>query len=253
MSTELNTPVSEQKPVSEQEQLQLIDDLFIPKVETPADEPESERELEEGEIPEGESLEDTSKIDYELEVPIVNGEKLTVGALKDYYQANQKNQTDLLDRENSLMRQKQEIEHLSQYLGVVPPEVIQQAKAKMQETVKQEFQQMLDVIPTWKDAVEFNKGRDAIYDLAKNYGLERDIGQVVDHRVIKLLFDFSRLRGDIVAAKETVKPLRSANDPKGKVAKPLSSQEKQQQLFAKAKQGSNQDRLKAIDSLLQGN
>ena len=74
---------------------------------------------------------------------------------------------------------------------------------------------MLDAIPQWKNAVEFDKGREAIYDLAKSYGLERDISKVVDHRVIKMLYDFSRLKTGIRTAKDEVKQMTNS-DPKGK-------------------------------------
>jgi len=235
------------------EQLDLIEDLFKIPDESQTAKPPAEGDLEgEPEVTEPQETEEEEEVavDYTLEVPIVNGEKLTVGELKDYYQAQQKAQTDFIDRENKMMKQYEEVRQLTEQLGVVPPQAIEHARHQLQETVKQEFQAMLDVIPQWKDAVEFSKGRDAIYDLAKSYGIERDIGKVVDHRVIKMLFDYSRLRGDIKSAKEQVKPLPSKNDPKGNPAKYQSKQDELNKTIAIAKSGSQSQKLAAIDSLL---
>jgi predicted DNA-binding protein YlxM (UPF0122 family) len=241
------------------QQLEEIEKLFEPiPDESQTAEPTAEGDLDEGtEVTEPQETEESEQdekpvIDYNQIIPLVNGEKITLGELKDRVQAQQKAQTDFIDRENQVMRQYEEIQQLTQQLNIVPPEVVQQAQAKLQENVKQEFQLMLNAIPQWKDAVEFTKGRDAIYDLAKSYGLERDIGKVVDHRVIKMLFDFSRLRGDIQTAKEQVKPIRQASDPKAKPNKPLSKEAQLNQTIAAAKTGGQAAKLAAIDSLIQG-
>jgi hypothetical protein len=188
------------------------------------------------------------KVDYNIEVPLVNGEKMTVGKLKDYYQANQKQATDFIERENSVLRHLEEVNRLTQYLDVIPPEVKQQAALEMQHTIKQEFTRMLDVIPQWKDAVEFNKGKDSIYTLAKEYGLERDIGQVSDHRVIKLLYDYSRIRDNLQAAKE-MKPMKQTQQG-GKTKAPVTKADQQAALINRAKSShSHNAELDAINSL----
>ena len=189
------------------------------------------------------------KVDYNQEVPLVNGEKMTVGQLKDYVQASKKQQADFIERENQVMRKLDEVNMLSQYLNVVPENIRQQAAAEIQEHVKQEFTRMLDVIPQWKDAVEFNKGRDSIYNLAKQYNLEKDVSQVSDHRVIKLLHDFARLNESLATAKE-LKSAKQTSNSAGKPKPPMTNAEKQQQLINKAKQSkSSNDELAAIASL----
>lgn len=192
------------------------------------------------------------QLDYSKEVPMVNGEKVTIGALKDAYQAHSKQTADLVDRENDLLRKSEELNHLAQFLGAVPPELIEKANAVQQETVKREFTQMLDAIPQWKNAVEFDKGREAIYDLAKSYGLERDISKVVDHRVIKMLYDFSRLKTGIRTAKDEVKQIRPNSDPKGKSKAHESAALKQSKLIEAAKTGGQSAKLSAIESLIRG-
>jgi len=195
-----------------------------------------------------ETAEPEVKIDYNQEVPLVNGEKMTVGKLKDYYQAQQKQAADFVEKENAVMRQLDEVNRLSQYLNVVPEHIRQQAAAEMQNSIKEEFTRMLDVIPQWKDAVEFNKGKESIFGLAKEYGLERDIAQVSDHRVIKLLYDYARIREGVNAAKE-LKPAKPTNSG-GKTKSPVTQSEKQQALINRAKASKSHDaELAAIQSL----
>lgn len=189
-----------------------------------------------------------NRVNYDQEVPLVNGERMTVGQLKDFVQSAKKQQADFIEKENVVLRKLDEVNRLSQYLDVVPPEVKQQAIAEMQETIKQEFTRMLDVIPQWKDAVEFNKGKESIYNLAREYNLERDISQVSDHRVVKLLYDFARIKDSLRATKD-LKP-KPATQAKAQSKAPQTQSDKQNQLINRAKQTkSHDDELAAIKAL----
>ena len=202
---------------------------------------EAAAEEAEEEIPDG--------VDYAAEIPMSDGSKVTLGALKDAYQDSQKQLLDLQARENALMEKYSEVNELTQYTQL-PPEQQEKIKAQQQRYLEQQHELMLEAIPAFRDQAAFTTAKAGITALAAEYGITQLVGQVTDHRVVKLLHDFATLRNGIRSAKDAVKPLRS-KEPKaisrsaGKMDKAaLAAQQA-------AKTGSKGDAIRAVSALLQ--
>jgi len=202
----------------------------------------------------GDTTDDTNSkppvLDYTIKVPLASGEDITLGQMKDYYQDAKRNELQRIEAINETNLRLEEVRALSAHFDVLPPHVKQQLQVQQQAHTRDEFNRLLEVIPAWTTAASFNAGKDAVYALAESYGLKDDVSKVVDHRVIKLLHDFSVLRDSIKRAKESVQPIRSKTPP-GKPHKQPSNQDKQDQLVTRAKQSNSMsDKLSAIDSLI---
>lgn len=153
---------------------------------------------------------------YAREITLQDGEKTTIGALKDAFQTRAASEADIIERENRMLVQTRALNELAETLNTVPEHIRQAAVAQRENFVKAEFQNLLTAIPEWKDAVAFDSGRKAVFALAAEYGLEQDMGAVVDHRVVKLLHDYARLKANIRQAKETLVPKVEASAPTGR-------------------------------------
>jgi hypothetical protein len=202
----------------------------------------------------GEPLEkaaaEKAKLDYELEVPMPNGEKLTLGQLKDYWQQQATHQLEVQERENKHLATLTEMRELASMMDAVPEDV--RAKTVEQFKLEREKQRALvfDTIPAWKDAGQFQKGKDAINALAKEYGIEDLVGAMIDHRAIKVLHDFASLKTAVKEARDKVRPLRP-DVPHGKQPAPGKAPTDADKLIARAKAtGRPEDQAAAAAALL---
>lgn len=259
--TSTQTAQSNSEPVKELSQLEQIDNLLSgrktpekepasaePGREPVSADPQAKDPTEAPETDQPEEEQDTG-IDYAKEVPLANGEKLSIGALKDFYQGFAQKELALVERENRMMSQYQEMQELGQYLQL-PEEARQRIAQKQQAYLSEQHALMLQAIPEWSDKATFERARGQIFDLGKEYGV--DLSQVSDHRVVKMLNDFARLRGAIKNAKANVKPIKSES-PKAPVLNRDGRNTDLQQAIDTAKRTGNvADQVGAIDKLLQG-
>lgn len=148
--------------------------------------PDTEQETDAGE---GDGA---STVDYTQEIPLSNGEKMTLGELKDHYQGYAAKVVDLIDRENKVMGQYQQLQEMSQYLNL-PAEKRQEIAQQQVQHLREQHGLMLEAIPEWKDQAVFEKARLDIHNLGTEYGV--DLSRVTDHRVVKMLNDYAKLRG----------------------------------------------------------
>jgi hypothetical protein len=187
-------------------------------------------------------------IDYSAEVPMSDGSKVTLGALKDAYQDSQRNVLQLQERENALMQKYDEVNQLSQHVQL-PPQALEAIRQQQQQYLQQQHQLMLQVMPELGDQAVFTATKEGIMSLAKEYGVVDIVAGVSDHRVVKMLRDFANLRSSIRTAKENVKPLRST-EPAGK-NKPASQGNPAERAAARARSTNRHaDRIEAISALL---
>jgi hypothetical protein len=188
-------------------------------------------------------------VDYAQEIPLSNGEKLTLGELKDHYQASAAREVDLIERENRVMQKYDEIQEMGQYMNV-PQEVRERIATQQVAYLSEQHGLMMQAIPEWKDQAAFEKGRLAIHDLGKEYGV--DLSKVSDHRVVKMLRDFSALKARIKGAKDTLKQVK-APEPKAIRQQPKTrSTDLQTAVTTAQKTGNVADQLKAVDMLIKG-
>jgi len=168
----------------------------------------------------GSEREDNAEIDYalEVEVPMPYGmEKMTVGAMKDAVSEMHLRQERMDKQSNEVMVERSELGNIVQQLEpYLTPEVLDTIKQRRQAVLARENQRMLEVIPEWEDNTVFQTDRKVMQSLAGEYGFsEREFKTVSDHRLVKLLRDYSNLRSRVEKARTEAKPIS-----KGKQTKP---------------------------------
>jgi hypothetical protein len=209
-------------------------------VEEPAGDSETEEEAPEVEIPDG--------VDYTQEVPLRDGTKVTLSELKDHYQDSQARTLEHQERENALIARQAELTELAQHVQL-PPQQVEVIKQQQEQYLTQQHELMMQAMPELNDKATFTKVKQGIMDLANEYGVADIVGQVSDHRVVKLLKDFAELRGSIKAAKDNVKPLRS-KDPKAQKA-PVGKPDAAAMAANRASHsGQMADKLAAVNALI---
>ena len=168
----------------------------------------------------GVEREDHAEVDYslEIEVPMPYGmEKMTVGQLKDTASDLHLRQERLDKQSNDIMTERDQVFSITSKLApYLTPEVEQMVQQYRHDLTAREGQRMLEAIPEWKEQSAFTNDRTVMKSLAGEYGFsEREFNQVIDHRLVKLLRDYTLLRNRVHKAKEEAKPLS-----KGKQTKP---------------------------------
>jgi len=225
----------------EAEQLAAIDELLDPS--TPEKEAVEDATADEVETPE-------PGIDYTLEVPMTDGTKLSLGALKDHYQDYAAKVEALVTRENETMAKINESQELLALVGNVPQHLQAKIKQDQQQYLERQHEMMLQVMPEMADPATFNKVKADVFELAKEYGVADIIAQVTDHRLVKMLSDYSKLKQSIRAAKDNVKPIRN-DEPKSKTAAKSNQNVNVSNAIAHAqKSGTNAAQIAAISMLL---
>ena len=187
-------------------------------------------------------------VDYAQEIPLANGEKLTLGALKDHYQESAQREVAMIERENRVMQQSQELQEMAGYLNL-PPEAKERIAQQQLQHLQAQHGAMLEAIPEWKDQAAFEKGRVAIFELGKEYGV--DTSRVTDHRVVKMLNDFSRLKAQIKGARAGLKQVK-APEPKAIVQTNGKATEVTNAINRAKQTGNIADQTAAVDLLLRG-
>jgi hypothetical protein len=179
------------------------------------------------------------KLNYKLKVPMQDGDPVTLGELKDFYQARQTEKLALIERENTALKQREEVETLISHLDQMPPEILARARARAQATIQREGKLLAEAIPETATTEGMAKMRESIFSLT-------------DHKTVKVLYDFARLREGIKAAKANIKPLRSTNPNATGQASGAKTSEVDARV-QRAKQTRNEvDQLAAVDALLKG-
>ena len=142
---------------------------------------------------------------------------------------------------------------LLSYVEELPPHIRERAIARAAASIEKESSMLYEAVPEARTAEGSAKMKESIYALTDEYGVSRAlVARIVDHKTVKMLYDFARLKESVKSARANVKPIRS-NDPaatakvKGSDTTDLSAR------IAKAKQTRNSvDEALAVDALLKG-
>jgi len=181
--------------------LQKVEALLKP----PA--PEAEQAAEPGEKPPAaekltvQALAEKLKADpaaiYALEVPLADGETVTLGQLKDAYrsaEAQTKERQALTDdRARYDVDRRQSQEELAVLLRLLPqnaitPQLLSQAQQTLTENKAREGELLLKAIPEWKDPVRVAADRAEIETYVAGFGFTKhDLAGVTDHRLLRLV------------------------------------------------------------------
>ncbi len=185
--------------------------------------------------------------DLEIEVPMPYGmETMTVGELKDIASSMHQREQGVTTRENQLMVQQNELFNIVNALGEIPEPVRQAIEQNREATLSRESQKMLAAIPTWKDQTVWQSDRASMLKLAQEYGYsETEFNNLMDARLVKLAYDYDKLRGSIAKAKREAKPKRPGKKPRSRQPQKPARNNDKRIVTADQKQA-------AIDALLKG-
>ena len=197
---------------------------------------------------------------YELEVPLRDGaDPVTLGAMKDRVQESEDLvglRSELDDRrstfENEMMRARQELERVVQLLPTVPPALIEQAQLAHLAHTERERVSLLAIKPEWRDDSVFASAKDDMLEAVGPYGFSRsDLDLVIDHRLTKLLHDFSQLTKRVARANANFKAVQTQQSRGGQ--KQSASQKRaatNASAKAAAQDGTSRDKTAAVDAIL---
>jgi hypothetical protein len=181
---------------------------------------------------------------YEIEVPIGEGEKISIGALKDEYkqygpvrEATAKIQERERSYERSLMKTRTE---LNAILATLPIEIREQAamngKQYQAQWEQQQEKMVLETIPEWADADQRAKFREMLIEDGAEYGFsEAEITYTQDARTLKMLKDFATMKRELQAMKASTKRVPGKANPPGKANKSTSGKRRLAQAMQRAK------------------
>ena len=197
---------------------------------------------------------------YQIEFNYADGESLTLGQLKDAGDrargADDEAEKLSQDRErldNDNMKARAEIQNIVSLLPVeaIDPRLIQQAQNQHAELVRSERINVISAIPGWKDPAVEVEDRAAMMDILGGYGFKRvEADNMLDHRLIKLIYDHTRLRAKLKPKVDEIKRLRKK--PGSKRPGPKGSTARQRERLAKAKGlGDKGNTRGAIDAIFE--
>ena len=202
---------------------------------------------------------DSAKYDAKMEVTLAgtdeNGEKVTVklGELKDFYQKykpQQRDELQIIERENKTMRDLGQLREMAVKLGVLPEAEVQAYHQEKQHQRNNERLALLDALPALRDPEKFKAADAAMTRLARDYALPPDVDPTASHQWLKLVHDYAMLRERMRAAQANVKPARP-REPNGKPRSHASSRSNIEQLTATAQRTKNiRDQTAAVTALL---
>lgn len=167
---------------------------------------------------------------YGIKVPMKDGaEPLTIGQMKDklselvdFEHRVSEFEERRIKQEGDLLRSQAELRGLIEILpkDAIKPEILAKVRARQETVARNEKRQTLEHIPEWRDETRRAKEIEDIVDTLGDYGFDASfLESVVDHRAIKLLNDFTKMRNRIRKSLESVRdPKRLGIRPSGKGA-----------------------------------
>lgn len=246
-----------QELITDEEQLSELDQIDGLLRGDVVETPEETADIEAVEADEVETLEESAeepekeekeKLDYGMQVPMPDGEPVSLGELKDFYQQQSQHKLDMVERENVAMRKQEAAELLLSYVQDLPPHVAQAAQEQAAQDYTNGLSRLNDMIPDTKTADGMQRVKDNVYAIADEYGLGKQwADRIQDPVAIKMLNDYAALKATIKQAKSNVKPIK-AKQPK-QTAKPIK-QSDLDAVISKAKAtGHSHDQQAAIEML----
>lgn len=198
---------------------------------------------------------------YGVEIPIGdNGERITLGELKDKYKELAPNVERLqaidrieveqrADRANTI----RELDHLVKMLPpqALSPEFIASAQQQMRVIAQGETQKLLQIFPDWQDPVHYQQAVAGMVDVAKGYGLTpAEVAGIVDSRWIQALHDLAQYRKRESVAR-SLKPDTKAGQRPAVSPSRNAAAAQQAATVSKAKRGDRMAQEAAVSALLQ--
>ena len=197
---------------------------------------------------------------YALKIPMgSNREAMTLGELKDGVNKLtdlESRETELTERkadfENEHIRARQELAEIVQLLPQLPPELVAKAKQQHIDHLDKERFALVSAIPEWGDPQTWRLAQDKMIDHVSQYGFTRmDFEQgTTDHRLIKLVWDFTNLAERFAKANERAKQVRESGRQRKNKQRRANAKQQQQARERSAANGSTSEQVAAINSIL---
>ncbi len=196
---------------------------------------------------------------YALDVPMRDGvEPIKLGALKDFARQSAdvaeltvELETQRSDFENSMIRAKQELQEVVNLLPNVPDVLIEQARATITENQQREHSRLMEIKPDWKEPEVYQQARSDILEAVADYGFTRsDLDLVIDHRLTKLLHDFSMLKRRVASATAKHNELKTQQNRGGRKATPKPKEPVQRSSNRQGTRGRQNDQLAQVNAIL---
>jgi hypothetical protein len=197
----------------------------------------------------------------ELRIPIEGGEPLTLEEIKragtklrGVSEVTETLEQQRVDFENEVMTQRQQLQNL---IGQLPqdslsPEFVQNVTAIHSNYVATETQALLEVRPDLKDPDKFRAVRQLMIDFAAPYGFKAvEIDGIIDHRLAKFVIDMAEKDQRIrQLEKDAAHKPRADRKRQSRTPAPVSQTRRNRAAAARAKGGTREDKVSAINALL---
>ena len=207
-------------------------------------------------------LEVPTKALYDLDIPLGDGQHATLGEIKTGYIAGraalaevEQVRSDWEDRERELMVERHRVGQIVQALGQnIPPAALQVLAEREQEAAARERAAVLRAIPTWAKPEVYEADAAVMLDFLKTYGFgKRDLDAVGDHKLVKLLYDSSKVWAkakQLRAAPSTRNTARAGQNTPAPRAAPALAGLRATIERAKSPQATRSDKLAGISALI---
>ena len=244
------------------DEMAAIDSIFtggdpeVPEKAEDASDPVPSEEPDETEITPETAVDEATEpdIDYELEIPMPDGrDAMKLGELKDKVVELSRTEQQLIERENAIMRERDELTAIMQQVKPeeIPPQVQQKMAEHQAQHLQREHEAMIAAIPEMAEKTGFDKVRESVSRVFEQYGAADVVNQVMDHRLIQMAYDLDRLQTEKQQALETAQQVKKAAKRVG--SKPSKRKDSKAELHERVKNSRNDDaKLAYIDQLLEG-
>ena len=170
---------------------------------------------------EAEASEETEEqqVDYDQLVPMNDGnEPMSIGAMKDelttWRRDAEKNEKALQTERNDMMQDRQLLMNLLDSLGELPPETMAHLQTYQRNKLNREGRLMMAAIPEWSDNTVYLKDQVSMKQMAQEYGFsESEFRGLQDHRLVKLVRDYSLLKNKVNSASKPKPEKKAAKKP----------------------------------------
>ena len=142
---------------------------------------------------------------YTVSIPLGGGNSATLGEMKDAFKWKQKYDEDesgfqehRRKQENEILVARRQTEDLVNMLigtNKIGPEDLAAVESINSARIQRENKAALAAIPTWSNPETRKQDFDAFVELGAEYGFsDVEIRNIPDHRILKMLYDFSASR-----------------------------------------------------------
>ena len=210
-----------------------------------------------------ESLEISVDDLYKVEIPLGGDDgNFTLGEVKDQMRELRSIASDReilvqdqTSSENMKLVARQELQQVVAMLGdSISPQLLEHARGQLRVEIAREREATFEAIPEWRDQETATRERTAINTFLNGYGFsDAELGQVYDHRLLKLARDSQRNQSTLRTAAEKAVPQRELPGKPGTKlnARSLRKRKRAQSIKAAATGGPDA-KLAAVSGLISG-